>query len=160
MKIDIAEYPPRFEVCGGQGVITSEAVGSGLTPFAPAPRRSGSAGKHIPDPGQRDHRTHAGNPAAGCSAVSVHSCPSGQGVHHPMLYHTDLTTNKYRDSRRQAIVHRSPNPVIPMACGIAAGCKAACLTGNRAETPVRRQRANYAQFKIESKRSQILWQSK
>ena len=70
------QNPPRIEVCGGQRVITSEAVGSGLTPCAPASRRSGSAGKHIPDPGQRDHRMHAGNPAAGCSAVSVHSCPS------------------------------------------------------------------------------------
>ena len=116
-RIRFVENPPRFEVCGGAGWTTSETVGSGLTPCTLAPRRSGSAGKHISDPGQRDHRTHAGNPAAGCSAVSVHSRPSGQGAHRPMLYHTDLTTNQYRDSRRQAIVHYSPFPVISRVCG-------------------------------------------
>lgn len=29
-KLDLP-YPPRFEVCGGAGWITSEAAGSGLT---------------------------------------------------------------------------------------------------------------------------------
>ena len=121
-EFDLTRPSPLLRFAGTQGgkPRRPSAAVSPLTSSGTVPVRQCESSAH-PDPSRRDHRTHAGNPAAGCSAVSVHSCPSWQGDHHPMLYHTDLTTNQYRDSRRQAIVHRSPNPVISRNRTIAAG---------------------------------------
>lgn len=91
-KSEHAEHPPRLEVCGGPGMMTSGTVGSGLTPLcsgAAPVRQPGGAHLKSQSEGSQDAR---GQDHSRLFSGRVHSSPSGQGVPHPTLYHTDPFT--------------------------------------------------------------------
>ncbi len=76
---------------------------------------------------------------------SVHSRPSGQGESHPTLYHTDLfTTSKMETDAHCTLLAVRRSQSFQRFGRATARRKAACLNGNRAETPSRCQRVNCA----------------
>lgn len=127
-------YPPRFEICGDTGWITSEAVGNSLTSHdLRCCRRSGSvreATSH--DPSRRDYRTPAAYAAAELSG-RVNSGPTWTGCSHPMLYRARLCTILNRDRHSLYMVYRSQGPAISGLSAAGTTEKMVCFIRNRAE---------------------------
>ena len=127
-------YPPRFEVCGGTGWITSKATGSGLTSHN-LRHRVGPAAleKHFHDPSRRDHRTHAACAAAELSG-RVHSSPMWAGCSHPTLYRTHHRTIPNRDRLSPHIVQCPQGPAILGLSAAKNNERNSLFIRNRAET--------------------------